>query len=180
MTLLAMAWSDPLVAAVHWPAEGWRRDKLRQAGRAALLLIEPEAEPPTAGDGIEDWIRLPASDVDVDTRRRSLRRRALRAVPVEVDSDGLLRRGRLWTALPDAEAGVFACLYARRGCVVARRELHGADTGRALDGTVKRLRRRLQPFGITITTVRANGFLLDVGPLPDGDAIDSALAHVAY
>jgi hypothetical protein len=172
--------SDPLVTAIHWPAEGWRREELRAAGRATLLLVEPAAEPPAVGDGIEDWIRLPATDVDVDTRRRALRRRVLRAVPVEVDGDGLLRRGGRWTALPDAEASVFSSLYARRGHVVARAELQSADAGRALDGTVKRLRRRLRPFGITITAVRASGLLLDIGPLPDDDATGSALPYVAY
>jgi hypothetical protein len=153
---------------------------LLAAGRATLLLVEPEAELPPVGDGIEDWIRLPASDVDVDVRRCALRRRALRAVPIELDDDGLLRRGSRWTALPEAEASVFTRLYERRGRVVARHDLQPSGVGRALDGTLKRLRRRVRPFGITITAVRANGFLLDVGPLPDGDVVGSALANVAH
>jgi DNA-binding response OmpR family regulator len=42
-----------------------------------------------------------------------------------------------------------------------------ADPTRTLDRVVRRVRSRLAPLGIRVHTVRATGFLLDVGTLPD-------------
>ena len=84
----------------------------------------------------------------------------------ELDEFGLLRfRGR-WVALSPHQEILLRRLLAAAGQVVSRQELAAAlwpehpDEDRTLDAHVSRLRKRVRPFGVTIHTIRARGFLL--------------------
>jgi len=85
-----------------------------------------------------------------------------------IDDGGLLHVGRAWVALPDVEWRLVGALVARVGQLVRRDELVAATwPGRVIgDATlgpyIRRVRKRLQPLGITITTVRGRGFVLSV------------------
>ncbi|HZM39191.1 MAG TPA: winged helix-turn-helix domain-containing protein [Acidimicrobiales bacterium] len=156
------------VALVHWPAEQDRREQLRRAGQPRLLLVERGA-PPIPTDELEDWIRLPADDLDLRVRVEALRRRTdgdAGSVPV-LDDDGVLRLGDRWVSLPPVEARLTAALLERFGAVVSRDLLArsgwpGGSPGRnALDVHVLRLRRRLAPLRLAIRTVRSRGYLLE-------------------
>jgi DNA-binding response OmpR family regulator len=156
------------VALVRWPAEQARRDELQQHGRPRVLLVE-DGVPPVALDELEDWIRVPAGEADLQARVEGLRRRAegrLRPRP-SLDDDGVLRFDALWVALPPIEARLTSALLERYGAVVARGDLAeaGWPTGspgrNALDVHMLRLRRRLGPLGLTIRTVRSRGYLLE-------------------
>jgi DNA-binding winged helix-turn-helix (wHTH) protein len=156
------------VALVHWPAEQDRREELRRAGQPRLLLVERGA-PPIPTDELEDWIRLPADDLDLRVRVEALRRRTgsdAGTVPV-LDDDGVLRLGDRWVSLPPVEARLTAALLERFGAVVSRDALArsgwpGGSPGRnALDVHVLRLRRRLSPLRLAIRTVRSRGYLLE-------------------
>ena len=156
------------VALVHWPAEEDRREELRRAGQPRLLLVERGA-PPIPSDELEDWIRLPAEDIDLRVRVEALRRRtdaAGDAVP-QLDDDGVLRVGDRWVSLPPVEARLTGALLDRFGAVVSRESLArsgwpGGSPGRnALDVHVLRLRRRLSPLRLAIRTVRSRGYLLE-------------------
>jgi DNA-binding winged helix-turn-helix (wHTH) protein len=156
------------VALVQWPAEQDRRDELRRAGQPRLLLVERGA-PPIPTDELEDWIRLPADDLDLRVRLEALRRRTdgdASAVP-ELDDDGVLRVGDRWVSLPPVESRLTQALIARFGAVVSRDVLTragwpGGSPGRnALDVHVLRLRRRLTPVRLAIRTVRSRGYLLE-------------------
>jgi len=135
--------------------------------------VEGEAHPPTVTDDCEDWIRVPASEADLQVRVEGLRRRARSAtgaVP-ELDEDGVLRVSGRWVSLPPVEARLAAALIARFGAVVSREVLASAgwpsgSPGRnALDVHVLRLRRRLSPLALAIRTVRSRGYLLErAGP----------------
>jgi hypothetical protein len=161
-----------LVELVDWPDHDRRRVALAAAGRPRLLLVAPDAPPPICVDPLEDWVRLPADPVDVDHRRALLAHRAGRHPDVPVlDVDGVLRRGRHLAILPPVEARLAEALLAQAGRVVARERLLAAgwperrfagptDDGRALDGRIKLLRRRLAPLGLEVHTVRGVGFLL--------------------
>jgi hypothetical protein len=159
---------DVEVALVQWPAEQDRREELRRAGQPRLLLVEQGA-PPIPTDELEDWIRLPADDLDLRVRVEALRRRIdndMGAVPM-LDDDGVLRLGDRWVSLPPVEARLTRALLDRFGAVVSRESLAragwpGGSPGRnALDVHVLRLRRRLSPLRLAIRTVRSRGYLLE-------------------
>jgi DNA-binding response OmpR family regulator len=151
-----------------------RRAELRDEGRARLLLLEDGVAPPVvATDDVEDWIRVPASEVDVGARVDALRRRVearVRSEPPTVpalDDDGVLRLDDQWVALPPVEARLTAALLERYGAVVSRDALGragwpgGAPGRNALDVHMLRLRRRLSPLALAIRTVRSRGYLLE-------------------
>jgi hypothetical protein len=156
------------VSLVRWPAETERREALRLAGEPRLLLVERGA-PPVPVDHREDWIRLPADDVDLRVRVEALRRRlgGESAGAPHLDDDGVLRVGERWVALPPVEARLARVLVDRFGAVVSRDGLTragwpgGSSSRNALDVHVLRLRRRLAPLGLAIRTVRSRGYLLE-------------------
>jgi DNA-binding response OmpR family regulator len=157
------------VVLLRWPLERSRRDELAAAGRARLLLVEGNAPPPVVDSPLEDWIRVPADEADVRARTDTLARRdseEARARPV-IDPDGVLRFGGAWVPLPPVEGRLTTALVSRFGAVVSREALasagwpDGAPGRNALDVHVLRLRRRLDPVGLVIKTVRARGYLLE-------------------
>jgi DNA-binding response OmpR family regulator len=158
------------VVLVRWPAEQDRRDELQRERRPRLLLLEDDAPPPLSEpDGLEDWIRVPAAEVDLRARVDGLRRAAeARAAPAPaLDDDGVLRLGDRWVSLPPVEARLTAALLDRYGAVVSRDALAragwptGAPGRNALDVHMLRLRRRLSPLALAIRTVRSRGYLLE-------------------
>lgn len=160
------------VVLVRWPNDASTRDRLSAAGVPRLLLVEGDERPPAVLDELEDWIRVPADEVDLHARvdaldRRSRARRP--AVPV-LDEDGVLRVGAAWVPLPPVEARLTGAMLERFGAVVSREALaragwpDGSPGRNALDVHVLRLRRRLSPLGLAIRTVRARGYLLEGAP----------------
>lgn len=162
------------VVLVHWPAEAERREALRVAGRLRVLLVEADAEPPVSGDTAEDWARMPVAQVDLRARVRGLQARVAASRPLvpTIDADGVLRLGEGWVAIPPVEARLVRALLERHGTVVGREALLRAGWGdrapsrNALDVHVLRLRRRLEPLGVAVRTVRSRGYLLEVAPCP--------------
>jgi len=156
------------VALLRWPLERDRRDELRREGRARLLLVEGDVAPPTVADELEDWIRLPADDADVQARVAVLASRAQRSEPCpELDADGLLRFGGRWVSLPPVEARLMGALLGRYRAVVSREALaragwpNGSPGRNALDVHMLRLRRRVAGLELAIRTVRSRGYLLE-------------------
>jgi DNA-binding response OmpR family regulator len=157
------------VVLVRWPVEEERRALLAAEGSPRLLLVEDGAAPPIAVDDLEDWIRVPADEVDLHARVENLNRRSRsRATTLpELDEDGVLRVGPSWVPLPPVEARLTAALVERFGAVVSRESLaragwpDGAPGRNALDVHVLRLRRRVAPLGLAIRTVRSRGYLLE-------------------
>jgi DNA-binding response OmpR family regulator len=156
------------VVLVRWPVERDRRDELAENGRPRLLLVE-EGPPPVALDCLEDWLRVPAADVDLQARLDGLRTRLDQHGDDEpvLDENGVLRRGDRWVSLPPVEARLMAALLERRGAVAGREGLaragwpDGAPGRNALDVHVLRLRRRLVAVQLAIRTVRSRGYLLE-------------------
>ena len=157
------------VVLVRWPLERPRRDQLAADGCPRLLLVEDGAQPPISDDPLEDWVRVPASDIDVQTRIATLAARAQAAAAPRLDVDGVLRFGSLWVSLPPVEARLTRAMLERFGAVVSRESLSragwpdGAPGRNALDVHVLRLRRRLAPVRLAIRTVRSRGYLLEAG-----------------
>src|SRR5437016_118342 len=157
------------VVLVRWPAEEPRRALLRGEGVPRLLLVELGAPPPRTADDLEDWVRVPADEVDLHARVDNLNRRAESRVGLvpELDGDGVLRAGPGWVPLPPVEARLTTALIDRYRSVVSRDSLakagwpHGAPGRNALDVHMLRLRRRIAPLGLAIRTVRSRGYLLE-------------------
>jgi hypothetical protein len=174
--------ADMDVALLRWPAEAIRRERLREAGEARLLLVEDGNAPPPAVDCLEDWVRVLALEEDVQLRLAGLagRTHAHDQESPQLDDDGVLRfRGR-WASLAPLEASLTALLLSRFGAVASRETLirtlwPGKAPGRnALDVHVLRLRRRLAPLGLAIRTVRSRGYLLEAVPVPAGAEANGA------
>ena len=158
------------VVLVRWPAEELRRERLRLEGGPRLLLVEGGSPPPPPSeDDLEDWIRVPADDVDVRLRLDGLAARSARHVTdaPDLDPDGVLRFASAWVSLPPVEARLTRALVDKFGAVVGREALaragwpEGAPGRNALDVHVLRLRRRLVTVGLSIKTVRSRGYLLE-------------------
>jgi len=160
---------------VRWPAEETRREELRLAAHPRLLLLENGAAPPVTADALEDWIRVPAGEVDLRARVEGLLRRAEATTDPSpaLDDDGVLRLGDRWVSLPPVEARLTAALLDRYGAVVSRDALAragwpaGSPGRNALDVHMLRLRRRLAPLALAIRTVRSRGYLLERLPVED-------------
>ena len=166
------------VTLVRWPAEQIRRDRLAEEGLPRLLLLEPGEVPPSVTDLLEDWIRVPADDVDLRARVATLQARyeSAGAVAPALDDDGVIRLGTAWVSLPPVEARITNALLERYGAVVSRDVLarsgwpDGAPGRNALDVHVLRLRRRLAPLGLVIRTVRSRGYLLEASDFSQSTA----------
>jgi DNA-binding response OmpR family regulator len=157
------------VVLLRWPAEAARRDDLTELGVARLLLVEDGASPPAPVDCLEDWIRVPAPELDLRARITALESRCARHSPATptLDGDGVLRFGPAWVSLPPVEARLTQVLVDRFGAVVGRETLaragwpEGTAGRNALDVHVLRLRRRLSAVGLVIRTVRSRGYLME-------------------
>lgn len=154
---------------VRWPAEADRREELESSGLPRLLLVEGRAALPEPVGCLEDWVRLPADESEVEERIRALAGRARRvdSGKPELDGDGVLRfRGR-WVAIPPVEQRLCLAFLDRYQVVVGRQTLlragwpAGAPDRNVLDVHILRLRRRLAPVGLAIRTVRSRGYLLE-------------------
>ena len=156
------------VVLVRWPSDRSRRERLRADNVPRLLLVE-EGPPPRPHDCLEDWIRVPAGDDDLQTRLAGLRSRLTHhgVSRPELDADGVLRNGDRWVSLPPVEARLTTALLDKFGAVVRREALaragwpEGAPGRNALDVHVLRLRRRMEQVGLAIRTVRSRGYLLE-------------------
>jgi hypothetical protein len=161
------------VAVIRWPRESTRAVELARIGIPRVLLVAPDADPPDATDPLCEWVRMPADERDLQQRVVELRSRASAARPI-VGDHGLLWRGETWVALSPIEARLAAALVGRPGRVISRARLekigwpHGAPNNRAVDGRIKVLRTRVAPVGLRIHTVRGQGYLVEIQPMPEG------------
>jgi DNA-binding response OmpR family regulator len=155
------------VEMARWPDETERVERLRSRGVPRLLLLDSDLEPPTSTDCLEDWIRVPAAEADVSARTAALRHRVERhgTLPT-LDGDGILRFRDRWVGLSPVERSLAGALTERLGAVVGREPLAqrawpgGLPTRNALDVHMLRLRRRLEPLGLEVRTVRSRGYVL--------------------
>ena len=157
---------------MRWPPERARRHELSELGVPRLLLLEDGHHPPDTRDCLEDWIRVPAPEADVQARVAALADRAAahgasaEQAP-QLDDDGVLRAGGNWVPVPPVEARLLRTLLDRYGAVVSRETLSRAGwpdrapDRNVLDVHVLRLRRRIAPVRLAIRTVRSRGYLLE-------------------
>lgn len=159
------------VVVVDWPAQKARATDLVRARTPHLCLVAPGAEPPAVDDDLSAWIRLPAPERDIHAAIVDLRSRASVARPI-LGEHGLLWRGTRWVALSPIEARLTAAFVARPGRVLSRARLEktgwpdGRPSERSVDARIKALRRRIAPIGMRIHTVRGQGYIAEIQPMP--------------
>ena len=156
------------VALIQWPSDEELRSELAARRQPRLLLVASDAGPPECTDPLEDWVRLPVSRADRTARIRTLETRVGQPqspVPT-MNGDGTLHyRGEV-TQLSAIQADLVELLIERFGAVVSRESLADAawpeadSSNNNLDVAMGRLRRRLDPLGLVIRTVRSRGYLL--------------------
>src|SRR5882757_5727027 len=152
------------VVVVHWPENAARAQELAHARTPRLFLVAAEAEPPITSDELCAWVRVPAHERDVQALIVELRTRASVERPILGDH-GLLWRGTRWVALSPIEARLTAAFIARPGRVLSRARLEktgwpgGSPNDRSVDARIKALRRRVEPIGLRIHTVRGQGYI---------------------
>jgi DNA-binding response OmpR family regulator len=156
------------VELVRWPEDASRLATLRAGAAPRLLVVAPDAAPPAPTDDcLEDWVRLPAADHDLQTRLEALAARSYRhGVRPSLDPDGVLHFRGHSLPLPPVEQALMAGLLERYQAVVGRDALSRRAWDRrpprrnTLDVHMVRLRRHVEPLGLEIRTVRSRGYLL--------------------
>lgn len=122
---------------------------------------------------------MPADDDDIRARIECIdwRWSEHHGAKPELDEDGVLRFGTGLAPLPPVEARLMTAMLDRFDAVVSREQLtrsgwpNGAPGRNALDVHVLRLRRRINPLGLVIKTVRSRGYLLELAS-SDRTAVD--------
>jgi DNA-binding response OmpR family regulator len=153
-------WSPALV---HWPSEHQRRAQLAAAGIPRLLILAEGTPIPDDVGEDEDWVRLPASEQDVDARLRNLEARFSGALQLE---DQVLRSSRGQIRLTRREADVMVLFLGRRGHLGALPDIVAAiggsagASGRQVHDTIHRLRGRIRPIGLDVFAAPRRGYTL--------------------
>lgn len=153
------------IAILRWPEEAGVVAYLRTQGRPRLLLVAPDADPPTPVGPDEDWIRLPAREDDIRVRAEALQARVeIPDDPPTVGADGRLHWEGQWVALSPTEEGLCRALADQFGQVVRPDALAASSTQPLTPTAVRvhitRLRKRIAPLGLTVRAVRGRGYVL--------------------
>ena len=164
--------SGPIGAAqvqlLRWPRDGERREALAEEGTPRVLLVPAGVDPPRLDD-LEDWVRIPADELDLFTRMRRLAVLAGQVSrPPELVDGVVLRHGEAAVMLGESDAELARLLIDRIGSLVLRSDVEaalwptGAPGPRTLDSRANRLRHRAADVGLVLHTIRGRGYILDL------------------
>jgi hypothetical protein len=163
---------DPTLAVdvrlVRWPMEQEYRRELESVGVPRVLLVEPGAAPPPCWDELEDWIRVPVDQAELELRATTVARRADQRERPWLDEDGLLWLRDQWCAVTDGQLPLVRLLVDHFGVVVRDDQVEGvfvdARTSaheEAIKTTVRRVSQTLGRVGLGLQRVRGAGYLLE-------------------
>lgn len=162
------------VSVLRWPDQESLRRQLASVQLPRLLLVPPDHAAPDLIDNLEDWMRIPAEQLDLVARSELLRDRA-RAVkqrpdPV-MDADGILRVGAAWVAVTPTQIPVVRVLLEQLGRVVhtdrivdAYKSVGGSDHPGSVRTVLRRISIRVTPLGLELVMVRRRGVMLSIHP----------------
>jgi len=169
--------STPVV--LRWPAEEKRRRELADLGVPRLFLVDSDGAPPVCADPLEDWVRLPCDERDIDARMAALSARASTgqaSARPELDGNGRLLRSNRWVPLSPIEEQLCRLMIDEFGAVLSDRRLmaaawpNGAGTPTGLRLQMTRLRRRIGDLGLEVRSVRGKGYVMQDRVTGDPDA----------
>ncbi len=154
------------VVVVRWPEQRADAERLARLDRPHLLLVEPGVAPPELDSCMADWIRLPADDIDVRARLSALEARARQhpAMPT-VDDYGEFAYGGKRVFLSPTDQRVADVLVTSFDRAVPEAELFrrlwdGAGEPSKVRVHISRLRKRIEPLGLEISSIRGFGYRL--------------------
>jgi len=154
------------VVVASWPEQARDRERLERTGTPHLWLVEPGVDPPISESCLEDWLRLPADDADMRARLVALTHRAAHhPTRPTLDQYGQLTHHDAIVLLSPVEQHLATPLIENFGNAVAEQDLltsawHEGGNEQTLRVHMSRLRRRLAPIGLTITSIRAYGYVM--------------------
>ena len=165
-------YTSGVVAVLRWPEEADDVEQLKAVGAPRLLLVAPDAPPPSSADCDEDWIRTPALDEDILAKVDALAARSRNHIhaPV-VNGDGrLIFRGQWVPVSRDDEA--IAVLFVQQfrelvpfdALLTAGRPAASPRTEGALRARLHKLRYRIKPLGLVISPVHGRGYVMEPTP----------------
>lgn len=157
------------VVILQWPAQQEDASRLSVLGVPRLLLIEPDADPPTSFDHLEDWIRLPVDERDLQARIRQLLARVDGGAGTpRLDHYGRLTYRGTWVALSPIEVQLAGALIERFGEVVPKVLLQRRIWPEGLPREsatyrvhLSKLRQRVRPLGLEIRSVSRHGAVME-------------------
>lgn len=156
------------VRLVRWPEEATFRDELAELGVPRILILDPRAAPPTPWEEIEDWVRTPVAQAELELRATTVARRADSRERPWLDADGLLWFRDRWAVVPRGQGPVIQALAASFGRVVRDDEIRlvfdqsaNSTHAEAVKTSMRRVSDLLGPLGLVLKRVRASGYLLE-------------------
>jgi DNA-binding response OmpR family regulator len=154
------------VVMLRWPEQREESERLAELAIPVLLLVDAGAEPPVPHTCLEDWVRLPIDERDLQARIAALTHRAVVHPPAPaIDAHGLVTfRGRR-VFLPPSDARVAEILITHFDDAVPEdRLVDEVESDDVVSGRLRvhisRLRKRLAPIGLEITAIRNFGYRL--------------------
>jgi DNA-binding response OmpR family regulator len=131
-----------------------------------VLLVQPGVEPPTPLGVDEGWVRIDATDDEIDQCARTVLERLETSEPIESLGECVWSHLGRPFRLTRLQASIFGELVARRGTIVTHERLTAVGwPGEplnlvALDSAIQRIRDQLVGTGLHIRTVRCVGYAL--------------------
>jgi DNA-binding response OmpR family regulator len=164
------------IVLVRWPQERARLRSLRAEGFGALLLVEPQQAPSIGLMPHEDWVRTTADAVEVRARLAALNApfSGPQSDRPTIDHLGVLRHDGHWLTLAPIDSRIVHALLDRFGDVVPTSEIKDAGwsdpqlSSDVLRVHMLRLRRRIEPVGLRVQTVRCTGYAMVLAPAAEG------------
>jgi DNA-binding winged helix-turn-helix (wHTH) protein len=167
------------VAILGWPECESDLEDLARRGVPRLLLVAPTVTPPVCTDCLEDWVRLPVDETDLRARMHTLAERQRIRQTLTVDENGILRQDNTVVLLSPTEQRIAAVLIEHFGALVAKdvieqrlwNELDPSSI--AMRVHISRLRKRVAPLGLKISSVHNFGYVLHRDQTAPSDQVAS-------
>jgi hypothetical protein len=156
------------VRLVRWPEEASFREELATLAVPRILILDDCTAPPTPWDEIEDWVRAPVAQAELELRATTVARRADGRERPWLDADGLLWFRDRWAVVPRGQGPVIDALVAKFGRVVRDDEIRevfetsaNSTHAEAVKTSMRRISDLLGPLGLLLKRVRGSGYLLE-------------------
>lgn len=152
------------IELLAWPVPPKVRAELRERGSLCLYLVPAADVPPDDLRPTEDWVRADADPVEVHWRIRRLQADRQQRIEPPQCRDGCIFYRGVTVVLPPSCERIAELLCDHYDGVVPSARLINADSAplsaAALNTRLHRIRQLVEPAGLSVTNVRARGYVL--------------------